>query len=132
MSPRPYSDSKLAKYVAKRTLELRAKGKSQMQIATEAGFPNANMIAMIKNGAAKLSIDRVPALAKALECDPRYLFSLALEQKGGDMSEAVIKDIFGVVVTRNEAAWIEALRNASDHKDPRLTTRSLNALRAIF
>jgi hypothetical protein len=60
------------------------------------------------------------------------LFCLALEQSGGGMSEAVIKDIFGVVVTKNEAAWIEALRDASDHKDPRLTTRTRNALRAIF
>jgi transcriptional regulator len=45
MPARPYSDSKLTKFISLRTLELRAKGKGQMQIAAEAGFPNANMIA---------------------------------------------------------------------------------------
>ena len=32
------------------------------------------MMAMIKSGAAKLPLDRVPALARALECDPAVLF----------------------------------------------------------
>ncbi len=38
---------------------------------------------MIKNGSTKLPLDRVPSVAKPLECDPKLLFKLALEQLGG-------------------------------------------------
>lgn len=44
--------------------------KSQKEIVKEAGFINSNL-------------DRVPALAKALESDPAYLMRLSLEQSVG-------------------------------------------------
>ncbi|WP_328799879.1 hypothetical protein [Pseudoroseicyclus tamaricis] len=78
---KPYSESRLAKFLTIRVLELRPK-KSQAEIARDAGFVNANMVTMIKQGSAKLALDRVPMLAAALEVDPRYLFRLALEQDG--------------------------------------------------
>lgn len=76
---RPYADSDLAVFIAKRVLELRPK--SQIDIAQEAGFQSANFISMLKNGAAKLPLDRVLALATALDCDPKRLFLLALQQQ---------------------------------------------------
>ncbi|MFK5998193.1 MAG: hypothetical protein QM492_08790 [Rhodobacterales bacterium] len=39
MSKKPYQQSRLAKYIEHRILELKPK-KSQLQIASEAGFPN--------------------------------------------------------------------------------------------
>jgi hypothetical protein len=81
MATTPYKETDLAKYVAKRVLELRPK--NQSEIAAEAGFPNANFVSMIKSGASKLALDRVPSLAKALECDPAFLMRLALEQSVG-------------------------------------------------
>lgn len=131
MIKRPHAETRLALYLQKRVLELRPK-KSQIQIASEAGFPNPNMIALLKNGASKLPLDRVPAMARALECDSRMLFKLALEQLGGDTTARAIEEIFGVVVTRNEAAWIEELREASGHSDPPLTVRGRAGLRGIF
>ncbi len=71
MTKKPYVDSQLAKYVKHRVLELKPK-KSQLQIANDAGFPNPNMVTMIKNGSSKLAMDRVPSMARALECDPAY------------------------------------------------------------
>lgn len=73
----PYADTRLAKFVETRVLELRSR-KSQIEIATEAGYVNPNNLAMIKNGSTKLPLDRVAGVAKALECDPRLLFKLAL------------------------------------------------------
>lgn len=131
MIKRPHSESRLALYLQKRVLELRPK-KSQIEIASEAGFPNPNMIALLKSGASKLPLDRVPAMARALECDPRMLFKLALEQLGGDTTARAVEEIFGVVVTRNEAVWIEELREASGHIDPPLTSRGRAALRGVF
>ena len=124
MATKPYADTRLASYIEKRVLELRPR-KSQSVIAGEAGFTSVNMITMLKTGASKLALDRVPALARAL------LFKLALEQQGGTAARAV-EEIFGVVVTRNEAAWIEELREASEHADPNMTVRSRSALRGIF
>ncbi|MBI1216930.1 MAG: XRE family transcriptional regulator [Rhodobacteraceae bacterium] len=131
MTKRPHADTRLAAYLQKRVLELRPK-KSQIEIANEAGFNNPNMVAMLKNGASKLPLDRVSSLARALDCDPRLLFKLALEQLGGDTTAHAIEEIFGVIVTRNEAAWIEELRDASGHSDPSLTVRGRVAIRGVF
>jgi hypothetical protein len=128
---RPFEDTRLVKFLEKRVLELRPV-KSQVDIAAEAGFRSVNMLAMIKNGTTRLPFDRVPALAKALDCDPRRLFLLALTQDGGSTTEAAIYEIFGTIVTSNEVAWLTELRNASDHSDPSLTARSRTAFRAIF
>jgi len=58
--------------VERRVLELKPK-KSQLQIASETGLSNPNMVTMIKQGASKLALDRVPSMARALRCDPACL-----------------------------------------------------------
>jgi hypothetical protein len=128
---RPHADTRLAKFIEKRVLELRPI-KSQIEIATEAGYPNPNMISMIRNGSTMLALDRVPAMSWALDCDPGLLFMLALEQRWGSTTANVIAEIFGTVVSRNEVVWLTALREASRNADPTLTTRHLAALRAMF
>lgn len=131
MAKRPHSETGLAKFLRKRVLELRPT-KSQIQIASEAGVVNPNMLAMIKNGATKLPLDRVSGLAKALDSDPKLLFKLALEQAGDETTARAVAEIFGTVVTRNEVAWLEEIREASCHSDPSLTARSRTALRGVF
>ncbi len=100
MTKKPHEDTKLAKYVERRVLELKPK-KSQSQIAKEAGFPNPNMVTMIKNGASKLALDRVPSMARGLECDPAFLMELALVQAVGETGAKAITEIFGTPVTNN-------------------------------
>ncbi|WP_026759199.1 helix-turn-helix domain-containing protein [Sediminimonas qiaohouensis] len=131
MPKKPHADTRLAKFIQKRVMELRPR-KSQIEIATEAGFVNPNMAAMIKNGTTKLPLDRVPSLARALECDPAYLLRLTLEQVAGDTAANAIVEIMGTPVTRNETGWLQEIREASDHGDPRMTARSRAAIRAIF
>ncbi|MER8631549.1 XRE family transcriptional regulator [Mesorhizobium opportunistum] len=128
---RPYANTRLAKFVERRILELKAK-KTQSTIANEAGFSQHNMLTNIKLGNSKLPLDRVPALAKALEVDPALLFMMAVEQLGGDTTELAIRKIFGTLVTENETAWLEEIRKASNHSDPSLTSRARAALRGIF
>lgn len=131
MSKKPHQDSQIAIYISRRVLELKAK-KSQGQIAEEAGFPNANMITMMKQGVSKLAIDRVPAMARALECDPAYLMRLAMAQAHGETAAQALIEIFGTPVSANEHGWLDAIRDASENSDPRLTSRSLATLRSIF
>ena len=101
MAKKPYADTRLAKFLDTRLLELKHK-KTQTEIAGVAGFVNPNMVTMIKKGATKLPIDRVPALAKALECDPALLLRLALEQSEGSTAASSIFEIIGQPITRNE------------------------------
>lgn len=128
---KPYAGTRLTKYLEKRILELRPK-KTQIAIAAEVGFHNPNMLAMIKAGTAKLPLDRVAALATALECDPVMLFQLAVEQAGENTTELAIRQIFKTLVTENEVAWLEEIRRASGLSNPSLTTRARSAIRGIF
>jgi hypothetical protein len=127
---KPHANTPLADFIEKRVLAMRPK--PQNEIAEEAGFVNTNMLSMIKSGAAKLPLDRVAGLAAALECDPKLLFRLALEQHGNETTALAIAEIFGAIVTRNEVVWLHEIRDASGNSDPGMTTRSRAALRAIF
>lgn len=128
---KPYATTRLIPYLEKRILELRA-CKSQAEIASEAGFANVNMLAMIKSGATRLPIDRVPALAVALNVDPARLLQLALEQWTGSAAARAFETIFATVVTSNEVGWLDEIRDASGHSDPVITTRARSAIRGIF
>ena len=131
MAEKPYAETRLAKFLDTRLLELKHK-KTQAEIAEDAGFVNPNMLTMIKKGATKLPIDRVPALAKALESDPALLLRLALEQSEGSTAAAAIYEIIGQPITKNEMAWINEIREASGDTDPRLTSRAGAAIRGVF
>lgn len=127
---KPYADTRLVKFLQKRILEMRPR-KSQVEMAAEAGFMATNMLAMLKRGSSRLPLDRVPALANALDADPAYIFQLALEQQDPALAR-LVEDSIGAVVTRNEIAWIEEIRNASNHADPTLTAKARKAIRGIF
>ncbi|WP_102107397.1 transcriptional regulator [Oceaniglobus roseus] len=128
---KPYGGTDVAAFLTHRIAELKPR-KSQAEIAAEAGFNNANMMSMLKAGTSKLALDRVPDLARALDCDPARLFRLALLQSGHETSRAVVTEVFGGLVTRNENTWLEAIRVASDETDPSLTSRARAAIFAIF
>ena len=130
MAKKPYADSRLVHFLETRLLELKHK-KTQAEIAEEAGFSNPNMVTMIKQGATKLPIDRVPALAKALDSDPALLLRLALEQSEGSTA-AAIYEIIGQPITAHEMTWITEIREASGDTDPRLTSRAKTAICGVF
>ncbi len=132
MPPKPpHADTKISTFLTQRILELRPR-KSQNEIASEAGFTNVNMLSMIKSGKTKLPLDRVPALAKALDCDPSRLFQMAIAQSGNETTTSAITEIFGTIVTRNEVGWLEAIREASGNTDPTITVRARAAVFGIF
>ena len=127
----PHKDTRLAKFISKRIDELKGV-KNQAEIASQAGFTNANMITMLKQGATKLAIDRVPDLARALDADPALVLRLTLEQQLGPVAARAVDDLLGSPISKNERAWIAELRDASDDNDPHMTKKSRAALRAIF
>lgn len=129
--PNPFANTPAARLIIDRIRDL-AHRKSQAEIAAEAGFVNANFVSLLKSGRNKIPLDRVPALAKALEVDPALLMRLALDQAVGVTAAQAIIDIFGMPVTENERGWIAELRLASDNTDPRITDRARSSLRGNF
>jgi len=127
----PFQDSELAILLRDRITALSSM-KTQRDIATEAGFPNANYLTMLKKGENKLALDRVQALAKALDVDPARLFRLAFMQMGNESDNEALEKIFGTLVSQNELLWLKALRDVSDNSDPRLGKRERAALLAMF
>ena len=127
----PYANTPATRLIIDRVRDLSHR-KSQAEIAAEAGFVNANFVSLLKSGKNKVPLDRVPALARALEVDPAYLMRLSLDQSIGATAARAITEIFGTPVTENERGWIAELRDASDNTDPRLTGRARTALRGIF
>jgi hypothetical protein len=73
---------------------------------------------LVKNGPARLPLDRVPALATALDVDPARLLQLALAQWAGSGAARAFDSIFETVVTKNEIGWLNEIRDASGHTDP--------------
>lgn len=128
---KPYENTPLTVFLHRRILDFRGK-KCQAEIAVQAGFINPNMLSMIKSGGTRLPLDRVPALAAALDTDAARLLQLALEQWAGSAAARSFAEIFSTVVTRNERAWLDEIRAASGNSDPAITTRVRSAIRAIF
>lgn len=127
---RPFSDTRLVHYLDRQITKLSAR-KTQADIARQAGFAQPTMMANLRNGSNRLPLDRVPGLAKALECDPAYLFGMAVEQHSKSLA-LVLEEIYGTHVTRNEVAWLAAIREASKHTDPTLTVKARKAIGGIF
>lgn len=127
----PRSGSELSKLVDDRINQLKEE-KSLEDIAEESGFASVSLLSKIREGGIKVPLDRVPGLARALECDPRTLFLLALGQYLDGETLVAIRQIIGPSMTQNEVAWVEALRSASDGADPPLTTKRAMIIRAMF
>jgi hypothetical protein len=65
----PHENTAAATFLTDRMRDLKHR-KSQKEIAKEAGFLNSNFLSLLKSGANKIPLDRVPTPAKALEADP--------------------------------------------------------------
>jgi DNA polymerase III epsilon subunit-like protein len=79
-------------------------GKTQVQIAMEAGFPRANIITMFKKGIAKVPVRRVPALAEALGVDPAHFLRIVLNEYQPEML-ATLESVLGPIAS--DAAIVE-------------------------
>ncbi|MFA9261817.1 MAG: hypothetical protein ACEQSB_00455 [Undibacterium sp.] len=127
----PFADSRMAKFLSKRLKEIAPK-KNQLEVAKEIGFTTPNVITTMKCGIMKVPLERVPALAKALDAEPVFLFRLALEQSfPSDAIEDIIK-MFSGVATKNSLDWIQAINDASGSINPEFKPEYFDDLKKIF
>ncbi|WKZ86244.1 helix-turn-helix transcriptional regulator [Ralstonia pickettii] len=110
---------KVADYVSHM---LALSGKTQKELADELGFSTPNMVSMIKNGRAKVPIQKTGQMAKALNVDPIYFLQLVLREYQPETWDA-IEDVFAnqPILTANEVEIIETLR-AAKLPNPKLAT----------
>ncbi len=55
-------------------------GRTNREIAEEAGFAKPNIISMLAQGQTKIPINRIPALARACHVDPVHMLRLAMSE----------------------------------------------------
>ncbi len=73
-------------YVAAK-LDAVAHRKSEAQIGKEIGYQGPQIIGMFRTGEARVPLDKVVPLAKAIDADPAYLAYLWLKQCVPDVAE---------------------------------------------
>jgi len=118
----PFADSAVAKYIDKKIDELKGV-KTQREIAAEIDYDKPNMISMFKRGEARVPLDKIPLLAKALGVDPAHMFRLALEQYWPDRGDIIAK-LFGRLASENEEEiFLKPWRTATRNADPETTVK---------
>lgn len=89
-------------------------GKSQIQIASEIGYPKANIITMFKSGSTPIPINKVGPLAKSLGLDAVHLLRSVMREnyaESWDCIEAIFKD--RPLLTNSEDYILSVVREAS-------------------
>jgi transcriptional regulator with XRE-family HTH domain len=125
------SSIKIHEFLAAQLDIAKSMGKTQRDVAAALGYEKPNPINMMKQGTMKVPLDKVPALAKALNVDPAFLFRLALMQYWPEAADTIAQ-VFGTVLTKNEQAIVEKIREFSKNSDPPLTRDVEAKLRAAF
>ena len=121
--------TRFSNYLFKKLME---SPKSQKEIAELVGYPNQNMITMLKLGHVKLALDRVPAMAKALNVDAVDLFKIALTQFYDDSAVKLLTDIVEGGLSPVEKKILRIIRDASGADTPTLTPEREAALAELF
>jgi transcriptional regulator with XRE-family HTH domain len=130
-TPKSSSGIKIHEFIAAQLDIAKSMGKTQRDIAEAVGYEKPNPINMMSKGTMKVPLDKVPALAKALNVDAGFLFRLALNEQWPEAAEAIAQ-IFGTPLTKNEKEIIEFIRGVSKNSDPSLSRDVEAKLRAAF
>jgi transcriptional regulator with XRE-family HTH domain len=118
----------VAEFIADR---LAQSDKTQRQIAQEIGLDNPNVISMFKKGQMKLPINRIEALAKALDADPIHLLRLVMLENLPESWVAIENIMKSTVLTANELELVRAFREVTGDADAQAVVIDRSAVIAI-
>lgn len=105
--------------------------KTQRQVAQECGFDNPNVISMFKRGQLKLPINRIEALAKALDADPVHLLRLVMLENLPESWTAIEDIMKSTILTANEFELVRAFREVTGDADAQAVVIDRDAVIAI-
>ena len=97
------------------------------EIGHKMGYPRGHIISMFRADQAKVPLDKIPALAEALQVDVAHMMRLGLEQHWPEPIDPLTK-MFSRIVTENEFELIQGIRQRTKDSDPKLTVRDLRHL----
>ena len=124
---RPFANTETAKFIDERIERLKGV-KSQREIALAIGYDKPNVLSMIKHGDVKLPLDKIPALADAIEVDPAHLLRMAVHDYLPKLEKA-FEQVIGYVATKNEhELLLKPWRAATADADPAPTAELAAAL----
>jgi transcriptional regulator with XRE-family HTH domain len=83
--------------------------KTQREIALAMGYERSNLISMFKQGITRVPLDKVPALAEALDVDPAELIVMWLSDYEPELLEVINSNV-GMLLSGTERSWIAHLR----------------------
>jgi transcriptional regulator with XRE-family HTH domain len=129
MTAKTGNQTRFSTFIEKKLME---STKTQKEIAQAVGYKNQNMITMLKLGDVKLALDRVPAMAKALDMDPLDLFKIALTQFYDNESVSLLVGIIERGISPAERKILETVREASGSDTPELTPERAKKLAKVF
>lgn len=118
----------VAEFIADR---LAAIDKTQRQVSEECGFDNPNIITMFKTGQTKLPVNRIAALAKALEVNPVHLLRLVMLEYIPDLWESIENIMQSTVLSANELELVRAFRDVTGDNDAQAIVIDRSAVIAI-
>jgi transcriptional regulator with XRE-family HTH domain len=128
----PFENAPIAVFLT-RAIDALQGIKSQREIAQEIGYEKPNMISMFKRGEAKVPLDKIPLLAKALNVDPAHLLRMALQQYNPEFYKVIGQILDNKdIVSDNEIAVIKELRKLTGERDVTLTGDLKKKLRECF
>lgn len=108
------SNGSIVDLINRRQLEL---GKSDEQIAQEAGFERAKTYTMIKHGHAKLPVQKVVTLATVLSIEPASLLRQLLAEAMPEVLSAVDSLLNPLSLTTNEVKLVQTFRELCKGQD---------------
>jgi DNA-binding Xre family transcriptional regulator len=91
--------------------------KTDEQIAKEVGFTQTNVYTMVKQGTLKMPIDKVQALATAIDCPVSDLLRIVLRDTMPDVLATIEKIWAPLDLTANEKKLIESYRYLAKGRD---------------
>ena len=118
----------VAEFLADR---LAAIDKTQRQVSEECGFDNPNIITMFKTGQTKLPVNRIAALAKALDVNPVHLLRLVMLEYIPDVWESIENIMQSTVLSANELELVRAFREVTGDNDAQAVVIDRSAVIAI-
>ena len=129
----PRTPKTLPHYLAEKIAAQRELGNSEEQVANTMGFESPRFLQMIMRGEAKLPIDKVLPLSRALNVEPQELFQRAMRQF---MSDREVDELFGTFDINERSAEADVGAGANDAvptaDDRRPRSLEPNRKRALF
>lgn len=110
-----HEGSEIARFIAHR-IERLSPRKSQKDIAAEMGYDKPNIVSMMKSGDTRVPLEKIPALARALEADLRHVYRIAMAQYWPE-ENAALSEIMGNVVSDAESKVLDVVREVVPHDE---------------